>query len=174
MTIFRENVTLRETALTAVCRAAGSIWTDFKPQIEGLDRKRFTVVAWDPVGYGKSRPPDRTFPDDFFERDATHARNLMTLLGYERFSLIGWSDGGITSLILASKFPENVRKMVSHAANSYVTPEEIEIYKSTYTEVIVFGSRLESEFVKQKIIRRIPRHRYLVGENACTDDSDLR
>nr|XP_031845339.1 valacyclovir hydrolase isoform X2 [Nomia melanderi] len=108
--------------------AAGSIWTDFKPQVEGLDRKRFTVVAWDPVGYGKSRPPDRTFPDDFFERDATHARDLMILLGYQKFSLIGWSDGGITSLILASKFPENVRKLVSVAANSYVTPEEVEFY----------------------------------------------
>lgn len=108
--------------------AAGSNWTDFKPQIEGLDREKFTIVAWDPAGYGKSRPPDRTFPDDFFKRDATDARNLMKLLGFPKFSLVGWSDGGITSLILAGTYPEDVRKMVAVAANAYVTPQEVEIY----------------------------------------------
>ncbi|XP_076655009.1 serine hydrolase BPHL-like [Halictus rubicundus] len=108
--------------------AAGSVWTDFKPQIEGLDRKKFTVVACDPAGYGKSRPPHRTFPDDFFKRDAVHARNLMKVLGFPKFSLVGWSDGGIISLIIAGTFPEDVRKLVSVAANAYVTPQEVEIY----------------------------------------------
>ncbi|KOC68981.1 Valacyclovir hydrolase [Habropoda laboriosa] len=109
--------------------AVGSIWTNFKPQVEGLDKGKFTIVAWDPPGYGKSRPPDRTFPDDFFHRDATCARNLMKCLGFTKFSLVGWSDGGITSLILAAKYPDNVRKMVSVAANAYVTPEEAATYK---------------------------------------------
>lgn len=109
--------------------AVGSIWTDFKAQVEGLDRRKFSIVAWDPPGYGKSRPPDRTFPDDFFQRDAVRACNLMKLLGYTKFSLIGWSDGGVTSLILASMFPHNIRKMVAVAGNSYITPKEIEIYK---------------------------------------------
>lgn len=54
----------------------------------------------------------------------------MKLLGYTKFSLIGWSDGGVTSLILASMFPHNIRKMVAVAGNSYITPKEIEIYKS--------------------------------------------
>ncbi|CAD1476929.1 unnamed protein product, partial [Heterotrigona itama] len=111
-----------------------SIWTDFKPQIEGLDRGKFTIVAWDPPGYGRSRPPDRTFPDDFFQRDANWAYNLMKALGYTKFSLIGWSDGGITSLMLASMFPNNIRKMVAVAANAYVTPEEVKIYKNTWSE----------------------------------------
>lgn len=114
------------------CHGIGSIWTDFKPQIEGLDRGKFTIVAWDPPGYGKSRPPDRTFPDDFFQRDANWAYNLMKALGYTKFSLVGWSDGGITSLMLASMFPNNIRKMVAVAANAYVTPEEVKIYKSTF------------------------------------------
>ncbi|XP_078038004.1 serine hydrolase BPHL [Augochlora pura] len=110
---------------------AGAIWPHFKPQIEGLDREKFTMVVWEPVGYGKSRPPDRTFPDDFFHRDATHARNLMKVLGFTKFSMVGWSDGGITALILAATFPENVRKMVSYGVNAYITPTEIEIYKSS-------------------------------------------
>lgn len=35
------------------------------------------MVAWDPRGYGHSRPPDRDFPGDFFERDAKDAVDLM-------------------------------------------------------------------------------------------------
>ncbi|XP_033338104.2 serine hydrolase BPHL [Megalopta genalis] len=110
---------------------AGSIWSHFKPQIEGFDRQKFTIVAWEPVGYGKSRPPDRTFPDDFLQRDAIDARDLMKVLGFTKFSVVGWSDGGITVLFLAAMFPENVRKMVCFAGNAYITPTEIEIYKKS-------------------------------------------
>lgn len=55
----------------------GSGETDFGPQIKNLSKKLFTVVAWDPRGYGHSRPPDRDFPVDFFERDAKDAVDLM-------------------------------------------------------------------------------------------------
>lgn len=108
----------------------GTIWTDFKPQVENLDANKLTIVAWDPPGYGKSRPPNRTFSDDFFQRDATYAHGLMKALGYTKFSLIGWSDGGITSLLLASTYPESVRKMVVLGANAYVHPSEIKILES--------------------------------------------
>jgi len=109
---------------------SGSIWTDFKPQIENLDVDKLTIVAWDPPGYGKSRPPERTFPDDFFQRDATWAHNLMKTLGYSKFSLVGWSDGGITSLLLASTYPESVNRMVVFGTNSYIHPDEIKVYES--------------------------------------------
>ena len=56
---------------------SGSGSTDFAPQLQNLNKKRFTVVAWDPRGYGQSRPPDRDFPLDFFERDAKDAVDLM-------------------------------------------------------------------------------------------------
>ncbi|KAG0444387.1 hypothetical protein HPB47_013853 [Ixodes persulcatus] len=51
--------------------------TDFSPQLEKLDRKQFTLVAWDPPGYGFSRPPERTFPVDFYHRDARVVAQLM-------------------------------------------------------------------------------------------------
>ncbi|KAK2576965.1 hypothetical protein KPH14_011929 [Odynerus spinipes] len=110
--------------------AIGSIWTDFGPQIEGLDRNKLTVIAWDPPGYGKSRPPNRTFFDDFFERDAKYAFNLMKTLGYKKYSLIGWSDGGITSIFLAGTNSNTVRKMILVGANSFFLPEELKIYQS--------------------------------------------
>lgn len=117
----------------------GTAWTDFKPQLENLDKNKLTIVAWDPPGYGKSRPPNRIYSDDFFQRDADYAFNLMKILGYKKFSLIGWSDGGITSLILAAKNPDSIRKMIVFGTNAYVIPEELEIYKSKYLfETFVF------------------------------------
>ncbi|KAH0567424.1 valacyclovir hydrolase-like [Cotesia glomerata] len=111
--------------------AVGTIWTDFKPQIEGLNKSEFTIVAWDPPGYGKSRPPEREFPADFFERDAKYAHDLMKMLGFAKFSLVGWSDGGITSLILAANYPQSVQKMVVHGSNAFILPHEMKIYEST-------------------------------------------
>lgn len=110
----------------------GSIWTDFKPQVAGLDRNKFTIVAWDPPGYGNSRPPNRNFGNDFFYRDASLSHDFMKKIGFHQFSIIGWSDGGITSLLLASKYPESIKKMIIVGANAYILPEEIETYKSRF------------------------------------------
>lgn len=110
--------------------ALGTIRTSFKPQLENLNVDKLTLVAWEPPGYGKSRPPDRTFPDDFYQRDATYAYNLMKILGYSKFSMIGWSNGGITSLVLASAYPESVHKLVVTGAHSYITQDETKIYES--------------------------------------------
>ena len=60
-----------------VSRTPGSARTDFGPQLKSLNKERFTVVGWDPRGYGQSRPPNRVFPADFFERDAKDAVDLM-------------------------------------------------------------------------------------------------
>ncbi|XP_024408085.1 valacyclovir hydrolase isoform X3 [Desmodus rotundus] len=107
----------------------GSGETDFGPQIKNLNKKLFTVVAWDPRGYGHSRPPDRDFPGDFFERDAKDAVDLMKTLKFKKFSLLGWSDGGITALIAAAKYPSYIHKMVIWGANAYVTEEDEMIYQ---------------------------------------------
>ncbi|XP_063132658.1 valacyclovir hydrolase isoform X4 [Rattus norvegicus] len=107
----------------------GSGKTDFAPQLQSLNKKRFTLVAWDPRGYGESRPPDRDFPRDFFERDAKDAVDLMKALQFKQVSLLGWSDGGITALIAAAKYPSYIRKMVIWGANAYVTEEDSRIYQ---------------------------------------------
>ena len=60
----------------------GSSMTDFKPQLEGINRDKFTMIAWDPPGYGKSIPPERTWPLDFFRRDADAVAALMKVSDY--------------------------------------------------------------------------------------------
>ncbi|XP_064332211.1 valacyclovir hydrolase isoform X2 [Camelus dromedarius] len=108
---------------------AGSGETDFGPQLKNLNKQLFTVVAWDPRGYGHSRPPDRDFPVEFFERDAKDAVDLMKTLQFKKVSLLGWSDGGITALIAAAKYPSYINKVVVWGANAYVTDEDKAIYE---------------------------------------------
>lgn len=67
----------------------GSTKTDFGPQLQSLNKDLFTVVGWDPRGYGRSRPPDRHFPPDFFESDAKDAVDLMKVK--PSFHWIQWS-----------------------------------------------------------------------------------
>lgn len=61
--------------------ALGSTRTDFSPQLNNLDKSAFTIYAWDPPGYGKSRPPNRSWPDKFFSRDASQAAQLIESIG---------------------------------------------------------------------------------------------
>uniref|UniRef100_UPI00398F5043 valacyclovir hydrolase isoform X2 n=1 Tax=Pristiophorus japonicus TaxID=55135 RepID=UPI00398F5043 len=110
--------------------ALGSSQTDFGPQLKSLNKERFTVVAWDPRGYGHSIPPQREFPLDFFHTDAKDAVDLMQALDFKKFSLLGWSDGGITALIAASKYPSLVHKLVVWGANAFVTQEDIKLYNA--------------------------------------------
>lgn len=127
-----------ENAVLLLPGALGSSWTDFRPQIEQLPRKlpNYTIVAWDPPGYGKSQPPKRQFPVDFFHKDAAWASNLMNKLGFQRFSLLGWSDGGITAIILAAKYPERVDKLVIWGSNAYVLPDELKIYNGSSISIL--------------------------------------
>ncbi|NXW65762.1 BPHL hydrolase, partial [Eurystomus gularis] len=106
----------------------GSGQTDFGPQLKSMNKQLFTIVAWDPRGYGQSIPPSRDFPPDFFERDAKDAVDLMQALRFQKFSLLGWSDGGITALIAAAKYPSVIHKLVVWGANASVTQEDVRIY----------------------------------------------
>lgn len=114
--------------------ALGSVWTDFRPQIEKLPAllpPNSSLIAWDPPGYGQSSPPHRSFTTDFFKNDAVAAKELMKTLGFNtQYSLVGWSDGGITAMVLAAAFPEQIDKLIVWGSNSYVLPEEMAIYES--------------------------------------------
>ncbi|XP_065354283.1 valacyclovir hydrolase [Calliphora vicina] len=107
--------------------ALGSSWTDFKPQIEQLPRllPNHTIIAWDPPGYGKSIPPKRQWGLDFFQNDALCAVNLMKTLNRPKFSIVGWSDGGITGLIAAGRYRENIEKLVIWGAGAYLNADEV-------------------------------------------------
>lgn len=109
----------------------GSAWTDFKPQIEQLPEllPEYTVFAMDPPGYGKSIPPTRVFNEDFYTTDAIYAQKFMEAVRVNKYSILGWSDGGITAMIAAAKYSRFIEKIVIWGANSYITPAEMEQFK---------------------------------------------
>ncbi|KAM3929459.1 valacyclovir hydrolase isoform 2-T2 [Leptodactylus fuscus] len=110
--------------------ALGCSQTDFGPQLKFLNKEVFTIIGWDPRGYGLSIPPARDYPEDFFSRDAKDAIDLMQALNFKRFSLLGWSDGGITALIAAGSYPSLINKLVVWGANAYVTQEDLALYNA--------------------------------------------
>lgn len=126
----------------------GSTRTDFAPQLDQLSKDKFTLVAWDPPGYGLSRPPDRIWTDHFLQTDADLAALMMEKLGYSKYSLLGWSDGGTTAMILASHYQQNVRKLVSWGASSYVTKPEITGMETTVKNPDKWSPRMRQPFLE--------------------------
>lgn len=120
----------RGTAVLCIPGALGSGTSDFRSQLE-VWSSQFCVIAPDPRGYGRSRPPDRDFSGDFFTRDALDMARLMEGLGHRTFHVAGWSDGGNSAVLLAARFPEWVSKLVVWGANSYFTQEDVDHIERT-------------------------------------------
>uniref|UniRef100_A0A3Q4I4Y4 Biphenyl hydrolase like n=1 Tax=Neolamprologus brichardi TaxID=32507 RepID=A0A3Q4I4Y4_NEOBR len=49
-------------------------------------------------------------------------------LGFGKFSLLGWSDGGITALVAAARNPDMINKMVVWGANAFVSQQDLKLY----------------------------------------------
>src|ERR1700761_3932450 len=105
--------------------ALGTGAGDFPGQIGWFAAQGFEVIVPDPRGYGKSRPPERDYPPDFYIRDAADMFALMSALGHDRFSIIGWSDGANIATIMAATRPEWVARLVVFGGQSFLTAEEI-------------------------------------------------
>ena len=125
-------------AILCMPGALGSAVTDFGPQLEyfGSEEQRslFTCVSYDPRGYGLSRPPRRDFhtePEIFLKTDALDAHALMKMLGFSSFSVLGWSDGGVSAIFLAALFPEAVKRVIVWGVSAYITKEDMALFEKT-------------------------------------------
>lgn len=111
--------------------AAPSHWS-FSSQLEYLGRtgSQFTAIAYDPRGYGYSHQATRTFsiavPEHHLKTDARDAHELMISLGYSKYSVLGWCDGGITAIHIAALFPEAVNGIVLWGSKGYLDKSDIE------------------------------------------------
>ena len=130
--------------------ALGTALNDFKPQLDyfGREGNDYTIVAFDPRGYGMSRPIERFEKGgNPFLADAKDAHALMQHLSFPKYSVIGWSDGGIASLVLASTYPESVKKLVAIAANAYISKEDIAFLEKT-RDISTWSDRMRESLVK--------------------------
>ncbi|KAH9426388.1 hypothetical protein DERP_010956 [Dermatophagoides pteronyssinus] len=126
--IHYESAGQGEHVLLLMPGALGTGRNDFLPQLTGLDGSKFKIIAWDPPGYGQSRPPERDL-EDYYRRDAVMAAKLMKKLNHDSYSILGWSDGGITGIILAAANPNNLQKLIIWGANAYVCEEDRELLR---------------------------------------------
>ena len=117
--------------------ALGTGLTDYKPQLEYFGRvgSGFTITSFDPMGYGKSRGETKrkftTSPTHFLKQDAIDAyQGMMNEMAVDKFSVLGWSDGGIAGMFLAGCFPHAVNKLVMWGSNSYLSEDDIKLFES--------------------------------------------
>jgi len=67
-------------------------------------------------------------------------------LQIDKYSLLGWSDGGITALIMASKAVDRVEKLIVWGSNAYVTEKDIELYEKI-RDVQKWSPRMRQPFI---------------------------
>lgn len=93
-------------------------------------RSERRVIAPDLRGYGESRPPQRDFPVDFYERDADDMATLLDGLGLRDVFVIGYSDGAESALLLASRRPDLVHAVFAWGACGIASEEQEEQCKN--------------------------------------------
>ena len=67
--------------------ALGTTQSDFSYQLAEMS-KDFTMISFDPRGYGKSKKVPRDFTQNFYEVDALDGIQLMKELGYCDFFIL--------------------------------------------------------------------------------------
>lgn len=92
-------------------------WSNFKANIPVL-AERFHVIAPDMPGWGASDPVTRAENDH-----ALAAVELLDALGIDKAAFVGNSMGGITTLRLATEYPDRVTHVVTMGPGSGMQPK---------------------------------------------------
>lgn len=125
----------------------------FDVLIEELSKK-FTVYAIDSRDHGKSTKTNKLSYDIMTEDIASFINELKL----EKPLLYGLSDGGIVGLLVASKYPDLLSKMIISGANT--SPEGVNKIWFKLFKILYFFSRQD-------------KHRMMLEEPHITQD-DLR
>ncbi|MCZ2114108.1 MAG: alpha/beta hydrolase [Anaerolineae bacterium] len=111
----------------------------------------YRIIAPDLRGYGASRPPNRDFPPDFYQRDAADVATLLDQIGCGPVIVLGFSDGAEVSLLLAAARPDLVRGVCSWGVCGVISDEELGAVKG-WLPISNWGP--EREAWRQRIIER--------------------
>jgi valacyclovir hydrolase len=117
------------TPVLLLHNAFGTARSVFDGIIEFLAERRHRVIAPDLRGYGGSRPPERDFPPDYYQRDLADVAALLRALDPGPAHVVGLSDGGIVGMLLAIEHPALVQSLLVWAANADFPPEERGLYE---------------------------------------------
>ncbi|MFC7518067.1 alpha/beta fold hydrolase [Herbaspirillum sp. GCM10030257] len=132
--------------------------TDWSTMAHAFDPEEFTIVLFDYRGYGLSSHLTGEFN---FEESANDAMHLVDQLGWDRFSLIGHSMGGVAIQRLMLAAAGRVEKMVAvtavPACSARMDAQRLAMFESAVTDVekrefiINFStrSRLPATWIRQ-------------------------
>ena len=107
---------------------------DFEQVIPGL-ANHFRVIAVDSPGHGRSEQADSLS----FELMANYISEMIDKLQLDSVYVVGYSDGGITALLLASRQHTKVKRVIASGANSKmsgIVPQVLEYLNNVNPEFI--------------------------------------
>ena len=116
--------------LLCIPGAVGTAKYHYTAQLDyfGREGSDYTLVSFDPRGYGESEVVERQKDVSCYLTDAKDAHGLMQALSHTRYSVFGWCDGGVVAIKLAAIFPESVRSLIVCGTRAYITKDELSFY----------------------------------------------
>jgi len=84
------------------------------------------IVAPDLRGYGQSTPPHREFGPEFYQRDADDMHALLKHLNLTNVTVIGFSDGAESALLLAATAPSLIKQVIVWGVCGQISPEMVQ------------------------------------------------
>jgi pimeloyl-ACP methyl ester carboxylesterase len=103
--------------------------------------KRFSVIAMDTRGHGRSPVTSAAFGYRLFAEDVAA---LLDHLAIARASLVGWSDGAVTGLALAMTRPARVARLFCFGANS--TLDGMKPHGARSSVFAAYAQRCQAEY----------------------------
>jgi pimeloyl-ACP methyl ester carboxylesterase len=113
---------------------AGSI-EEFAALREAMVMAGYRVIAADLPGSGRSEPQPRTYTATYYEDDAHSFAALLQHLASEPAHLMGFSDGGEISLLMATLTPGVVRSVVTWGAAGVINDPSGQLRQAMYNIV---------------------------------------
>ena len=113
---------------------AGSI-EEFAALREALVAAGYRVIAADLPGSGRSEPQPRVYPATYFEDDARSFAALLQHLAVGPAHLMGFSDGGEISLLMAALQPGVARSVVTWGAAGVLNDPDGRLGEAMYNVV---------------------------------------
>lgn len=92
------------------------------PRVTEWLKPEYRVIGPTLRGYGLSTPKPRTFPVDFYHRDAKDVLAFMDALNIEQAHIMGYSDGGEVALIAGGTQPSRFKSVVAWGSVGYFGP----------------------------------------------------
>ena len=113
---------------------AGSI-EEFSALREALVAAGYRVIAADLPGSGRSEPQPRAYTATYFEDDARSFAALLQHLATGPAHLMGFSDGGEISLLMAALTPGVARSVVTWGAAGVISDPSGQLREAMYNVV---------------------------------------